>query len=151
MKHITVYTDGACSGNPGPGGWGAVLIYEAHRMEISGGEADTTNNRMEITAAIKALEALKQPCEVDIFSDSAYLINAHNQHWLKSWQNNGWMRKKNGKPEPVLNRDLWEKLAELEKIHVVSWNKVSGHAGVKENERCDVLATAAAARVKSFL
>lgn len=151
MKHITVYTDGACSGNPGPGGWGAVLIYEAHRMEISGGEANTTNNRMEIMAAIKALEALKQPCEVDIYSDSAYLINAHNQYWLRAWQKNGWTHKVNGKSELVLNRDLWERLSQLENIHKVTWNKVTGHAGVKENERCDELATAAAARVKSFL
>ena len=134
MKNVIIYTDGACSGNPGPGGWGAVLMCGAARRELGGGEPMTTNNRMEIMAAVKALNELNQSCNVDIFSDSAYLVDAHNKGWLAKWQANGWKhRDKNGK------------LTEAESRHIVTWHKVSGHAGVPENERCDEIATGHAA------
>ena len=139
MKLVTIYTDGACSGNPGPGGWGAVLIYGEHRREISGGEAVTTNNRMELTAAIKALEALNAPCEVDLYSDSAYLINAYEQGWLKNWIRRGWVK---ADKKPVENVDLWKRLLELSGTHTVHWIKVKGHASNVENNRCDELAVA---------
>ncbi len=157
MKQVTIYTDGACSGNPGPGGWAALLIYGEARKMLRGGEKLTTNNRMELTAAIKALEALKVPCSADIYSDSSYLVDAHDMHWLDAWQKNNWRRKKAGTDKnekadhvsdtadekaeetgkPVLNADLWKQLLALEKKHVVRWHKVSGHAGVSENELCD--------------
>ena len=136
-KQITIYTDGACSYNPGPGGWGAVLMYNGHRKEISGFVADTTNNRMELLAAVEALKALKSPCKVDLYSDSAYLVNAWKQHWLDNWQKNGW---KNSKKQPVENQDLWKELLGLAKIHDVSWIKVKGHSDNVENNRCDELA-----------
>ena len=146
MKKITIYTDGACSGNPGPGGWAAILKYGKYTKHISGGEKDTTNNRMEIMAAIRGLQALKQPCDVDLYSDSAYLVNAHNQGWLEKWQKADWTRGK--KKEAVLNVDLWLELLEQEKIHSVKWHKVAGHAGVEENELCDRLAVEASEMYK---
>lgn len=139
-KKVTIYTDGACSGNPGPGGWGAVLIYGSQRKELSGAAETTTNQRMELTAALQALQALKEPCEVILFSDSAYLINAFNQHWLDNWQRNGW---RNAKKQPVENQDLWQALLNISSQHQVSWRKVKGHAGDTYNERCDELARAA--------
>jgi ribonuclease HI len=146
MKSVTIYTDGACSGNPGPGGWGAVLIYGKTRTEIGGGEGVTTNNRMELTAAIKALECLNQPCQVELYSDSSYLVDSHVKGWLLSWEKENWTRRK-GK-EQVPNSDLWQRLRELESIHSVSWLKVSGHAGVEENECCDKIATSWAKQFK---
>jgi ribonuclease HI len=144
MKKITIYTDGACSGNPGPGGYGAVLIYGTHRKEISGGEAQTTNNRMEMTAVIKGLEMLKEPCEVAIFSDSRYVVDAIEKGWALRWQKNNWKR---NKKEPALNPDLWEQLLNLLQQHKVTFHWVKGHAGNPENERCDFLATEAAAKL----
>lgn len=137
MKKVTIYTDGACSGNPGPGGWGAILLYGEKSKEISGYEPSTTNNRMELTAAIKALRALKEPCEVDLYSDSAYLVNAFQQDWLGKWQQKGWV---NSKKEPVENQDLWQELLKLTKTHEVKWIKVKGHADNEFNNRCDELA-----------
>lgn len=142
MKKVMIYTDGACSGNPGPGGWGAVLLYNESRKEISGGETPSTNNRMEIMAAIAAMESLKEACEVDLYSDSAYLVNAFRQGWLENWQRNGW---KTSKKQPVENQDLWQRLLQQTKIHQVTWHKVKGHAENKENNRCDELARAAIA------
>lgn len=136
MKNIVLYTDGACSGNPGKGGWGAILFYGDTKKELSGGEADTTNNRMELTAVIKGLEALKEPCNVDVYSDSAYVVNAFLQGWVKNWQSNGWRSTKG----QVLNIDLWQRLVELCQIHSVSWHKVKGHADNVYNNRCDALA-----------
>lgn len=144
-KKVTIYTDGACSGNPGPGGWGVVLLYGRQQKELSGAEAATTNQRMELTAALRALQALKEPCEVVLFSDSAYLINAFNQHWLDNWQRNGW---RNAKKQPVENQDLWKSLLAANKTHQVSWQKVKGHAGDKYNERCDELARQAISTLK---
>ena len=144
-KKVTIYTDGACSGNPGPGGWGVVLLYGRQQKELSGAEVATTNQRMELTAALQALQALKEPCEVVLFSDSAYLINAFNQHWLNNWQLNGWL---NAKKQPVENQDLWKALLAVSKTHQVSWQKVKGHAGDKYNERCDELARQAISTLK---
>ena len=144
-KHVVIYTDGACSGNPGPGGWGAVLIYNEHRLELSGYEAETTNNRMELMAAIEALSALKQACRVDLYTDSSYLENAFTKGWLASWQKRGWQTV--GK-KPVVNQDLWVKLLELTNLHTVSWHRVKGHADNAENNRCDKLATEAVKKVK---
>jgi len=140
MKKITIYTDGACSGNPGPGGYGVVLIHNAHRKELSGGEKETTNNRMEVLAAIVALEALNQPCEVALYSDSKYLVDAIEKGWARRWRENNWMR---NKKEPALNVDLWERLLPLTDKHKVSFHWVKGHAGNPENERCDELARGA--------
>ncbi len=140
MTQVVIYTDGACSGNPGPGGWGAVLCAGDREKELSGGESNTTNQRMELTAAIEALMALKRPCQVTLYSDSAYLVNAFQQHWLVNWQRNGWL---NSKKQPVENQDLWQKLLQLTKVHQVDWQKVKGHNGVVYNERCDALARAA--------
>ncbi|HHX75528.1 MAG TPA: ribonuclease HI [Firmicutes bacterium] len=137
MKEVIIYTDGACSGNPGPGGYGAVLCYGDHVRELSGGEEKTTNQRMELLAAIVALEQLKYPCRVKLHSDSAYLINAFRQNWFKNWQKNGWL---NSKKEPVQNRDLWERLLELAARHSIEWIKVKGHADDPLNNRCDELA-----------
>jgi ribonuclease HI len=137
MKKVIIYTDGACSGNPGPGGYGAVLQYGGHEKEISGGEKDTTNQRMELTAAIRALEQLKEPCHVLLHSDSAYLVNAFQQRWFDKWLRNGWQ---NSKKEDVQNRDLWERLLELSAIHQIEWVKVKGHADNEYNNRCDQLA-----------
>ena len=138
-KTVYLYTDGACSGNPGPGGWGAVLVYGDHRKELSGGEKNTTNNRMELTAAIRGLEALKRPCKVVLTSDSKYLVDAVTKGWLDSWQRRGWKR---GKNEEVLNVDLWEELLPLLTRHQVEFVWVKGHAGHPENERCDRMAVA---------
>lgn len=141
MKDVQIYTDGACSGNPGPGGWGAVLIYNEHKKELSGGEALTTNNRMEIMAAIKALSALNMICKVDLYTDSAYLCNAFNQHWLNNWKRNGWLT---ASKKPVENKDLWLELTTLTDKHSVTFHKVKGHADNELNNRCDQLATTAA-------
>lgn len=145
MKHVIIYTDGACSGNPGPGGWGAVLIYGEIRREMSGAEASTTNNRMELTAAIKALEALKTACAVDLYSDSAYLINAYKQNWLTNWVRRGWLK---ADKKPVENVDLWKHLLELSALHTIVWHKVKGHADNPENNLCDRLATDAVKRLR---
>ncbi|MBQ4618474.1 MAG: ribonuclease HI [Clostridia bacterium] len=145
MKEVIVYTDGACSGNPGPGGWGCVLIYGEHRKEMSGGEKETTNNRMELMAAIRALEALNVPCSVDLYSDSAYLVNAFEQGWLSNWVKRGWIK---ADKKPVENVDLWKRILELVNMHKVVFHKVKGHASNKENNRCDELATAAVKTVK---
>ncbi|WP_054694161.1 ribonuclease HI [Syntrophomonas palmitatica] len=141
MKKIIIYTDGACSGNPGPGGWGAVLFYGEHIKEISGGEEATTNQRMELTAVIEALKALKvSGWEVTVYSDSAYIVNAFKQGWIENWQKNGW---KNSKKEAVANQDLWLNLLALLQKNRVKIEKVKGHAGDEFNERCDQLARAA--------
>lgn len=137
MKEVIVYTDGACSGNPGPGGWGAILMFGSHHKEISGFEALTTNNRMELTAAVEALEALKEPCNVVLHSDSAYLVNSFKQGWLTKWQLNGWKTSNKG---PVENQDIWKKLLELTGKHNVAWVKVKGHSDNEFNNRCDKLA-----------
>lgn len=139
MKNVEIFTDGACSGNPGPGGWGAILRYKKIEKEISGGEAETTNNRMEITAVIEALSLLKEPCNVILYSDSQYVCNALTKGWAKKWKSNGWKRNKN---EPALNSDLWERLLVLYDKHNVNIVWVKGHAGHLENERCDKLAVA---------
>ena len=141
MKKVEIFTDGACSGNPGPGGWGAILRYNTTEKEISGGEAKTTNNRMEITAVIEALTLLKEPCEVTLYSDSQYVCNALTKGWAKKWKSNNWMR---NKKEPALNPELWEKLLELYDKHNITGVWVKGHAGHPENERCDRLAVAQA-------
>lgn len=138
-KYIEIFTDGACSGNPGPGGWGAILRYGNREKELSGGEKDTTNNRMELTAVIMALEALKEPCIVKLTTDSKYVCDAINQNWVYSWQKNGW---KKADKKPALNVDLWERLLPLLEIHEVTFCWVKGHAGHRENERCDALAVA---------
>lgn len=137
MKKVEIYTDGACSGNPGPGGWGAVLLWNGHEKEISGGEKDTTNNRMEVSAVIMALSALKEPCEVTLFSDSAYTVNAFNLGWIRNWETNGW---KTADRKDVQNADLWKRLLDLTKIHRVTFVKVKGHADNAYNNRCDELA-----------
>ncbi len=138
MKQVTIYTDGACSGNPGEGGWGAVLIFGEKRAELSGYEASTTNNRMEVYAAIQALEQLKEPCEVDLYSDSSYLVNAFEQGWLVSWKQNRW---RTAAKKPVQNQDLWERLDALTAKHRVRFHKVKGHSDDELNNRCDFLAT----------
>ena len=146
MTEVTIYTDGACSGNPGPGGWGALLMWRDQKRELSGGEAQTTNNRMELMAAIQALETLKRPCEVKLYSDSAYLVNAFLQGWLTKWQANGW---KNAKKGPVENQDLWQRLLVQASEHQISWIKVKGHSDNPYNNRCDELAVAEAAKFKA--
>lgn len=138
MKEVVIYTDGACSGNPGPGGWGAVLIYGEHSIELSGYDPETTNNRMEMTAALQALSRLKQPCRVKLYSDSAYLVNAWRKGWLQSWQAHNWVK---SDKQPVLNVDLWKELLKMAEIHQVEWIKVKGHANNVWNNRCDELAT----------
>ncbi|HAW15684.1 MAG TPA: ribonuclease HI [Clostridiales bacterium] len=146
LTKVTIYTDGACSGNPGPGGWGAILMASGHKKEISGGEKLTTNNRMELMAVIMALEALNRPCEVDLYSDSAYVVNAFNQHWIDNWQKNGW---KNSAKAEVANTDLWMKLLKLTATHRVNFIKVKGHADNEFNNRCDELAVAQSVRYSS--
>ena len=140
MKKVTVFTDGACSGNPGKGGYGAILRYNGTEKELSGGFRDTTNNRMEIMGAIAALEALREACEVTIITDSQYLVNSIEKRWVFGWKARGWRR---GKNEPVLNVDLWKRLLPLLELHTVTFQWVRGHAGHAENERCDALAVAA--------
>ncbi|MEG0179960.1 MAG: ribonuclease HI [Oscillospiraceae bacterium] len=137
MKTVKIYTDGACSGNPGPGGYGAILEYGDKRREISGGEASTTNNRMELMAFIAALEVLKEPCNVILCSDSKYLIDGLSKGWAKGWRARGWVK---SDKKPALNSDLWAKLLDLTEIHSVKYNWVKGHAGHAQNERCDELA-----------
>ena len=138
MKHVILYTDGACSGNPGPGGWGAVLTYKGTEKELCGFAPDTTNNRMELTAVIKGLIALKERCFVDVYTDSAYVLNAFEKGWLMLWESNGW---KTAAKKPVENQDLWKTLLNLTRDHVVKFYKVKGHADDARNNRCDALAT----------
>ena len=144
MKKVILYTDGACSGNPGVGGWGAVLIYKGAEKRFSGAFAETTNNRMEITAGIEGLKALKEPCEVDVYSDSAYTVNAFENGWVYGWLRNGFKKSDN---KPVLNEDLWRELVSLTEIHKVRFIKVKGHADNEYNNICDKLATDA---IKNF-
>ena len=144
MKKVTIYTDGACSGNPGVGGWGAVLMYNGVEKRISGAEDNTTNNRMELLAVINALECLKEPCEVTLYSDSAYAVNAFLNGWVYEWEKSGW---KKADKKPVLNDDLWKRLLSLTRIHKVEFVKVKGHADNEYNNVCDKLATDA---VKNF-
>ena len=143
IKHVDIFTDGACSGNPGPGGYGVILRYKGVNKELSGGEPNTTNNRMELPAVITGLAALKEPCEVTLYSDSRYIIDAIQMGWAKKWQANHWMR--NAK-EPALNSDLWEQLLGLLERHQVTFVWVKGHAGHPENERCDQLVVQASMR-----
>ena len=138
MKKVDIYTDGACRGNPGKGGWGAVLVYNGREKELSGGERETTNNRMELTAAIKSLACLKEACEVTLYSDSKYLIDAVTKGWVYSWKSKGW---KKADKSPALNVDLWEELLALLERHKVTFIWVKGHDGHEYNERCDTLAT----------
>lgn len=145
MKEVELYTDGACSGNPGIGGWAAVLIYKGHQKQISGGEKETTNNRMEISAVVNGLKKLKQACRVTIYSDSAYVVNAINNDWLTNWQLNGW---KTANKKEVLNRDLWEELLDLLSKHQVTFVKVKGHADNELNNLCDKLAVAEVQKLK---
>jgi ribonuclease HI len=137
MKEVELYTDGACRGNPGRGGWGAILVYGKYEKEMSGGERETTNNRMELMAAISGLEALKEPCAVKLYSDSKYLVDAYNLGWVYSWKESGWRRGK----EKLKNPDLWERLFALTEQHEVTFIWVKGHNGHGYNERCDMLAT----------
>lgn len=137
MEEVTIYTDGACSGNPGPGGWGTILMYNENKKEISGGKDNTTNNVMELTAVIEGLKLLKFSCKVKLYSDSAYVVNAFNQKWIYGWLKNGW---KNASKEPVKNKELWQELYKLTKIHEVEFIKVKGHADNEYNNRCDELA-----------
>ncbi len=139
MKTVTLYTDGACSGNPGPGGWGAILEYQGTEKELSGGEASTTNNRMELTAVIAGLSALKEPCIVELYSDSKYVIDGLSLGWAASWRKNGW---KKADKKPALNPDLWEKLLNLVEKHQLHYHWVKGHAENEKNNRCDQLAVA---------
>ena len=138
MKKITLYTDGACSGNPGIGGWGCILEYNGREKELCGAEPNTTNNKMELLAVINGLKALKEPCEVDIYSDSAYVVNAFLQDWITNWQLNNW--RTSGKKE-VKNIEHWQELLNLCDTHKVTWHKVKGHADNEKNNRCDFLAT----------
>lgn len=137
MKTVTLYTDGACSGNPGPGGWGVVLMYGAHKKELSGGERNTTNNRMELTAVIMGLEALNEPCRVELYSDSKYVIDALQKGWAKSWRSRNWIK---GDKKPALNPDLWARLLDLCEEHTLHFHWVKGHAENPYNNRCDELA-----------
>lgn len=137
MEEVTIYTDGACSGNPGPGGWGAILMYKDNKKEISGGKKDTTNNVMELTAVIEALKLLKYPCKVNVYSDSAYVVNAFLQNWIIGWQRNNW---KTSDKKDVKNKELWQELIALTKVHDVTFFKVKGHADNEYNNRCDELA-----------
>ena len=139
MKTVTLYTDGACSGNPGPGGWGAILMYGPHRKELSGGEAETTNNRMELTAVIRGLEALREPCAVELWSDSRYVIDGLSKGWAVGWRARGWVK---ADKKPALNPDLWGRLLELAEIHTLTYHWVKGHAENEHNNRCDQLAVA---------
>lgn len=137
MEKVIIYTDGACSGNPGPGGWGTILMYQQNKKEISGGKKNTTNNVMELTAVIEGLKILKYPCEVELYSDSAYVVNAFKQGWLDNWVKNNW---KTAGKEPVKNQELWQELYNLTKTHKVNFHKVKGHSDNEYNNRCDELA-----------
>ena len=150
MKKVMIYTDGACSGNPGPGGWGAILLYQdangkEYKKEISGGEPETTNNRMELTGVIEALKILNQPCEIDLYSDSKYIIDAMEKGWALRWRENNWMR---NRKEPALNPDLWEELLNLNQKHDIKYHWVKGHASNEYNNRCDELAVQAREKYK---
>ncbi len=145
LKHVIIYTDGACSGNPGPGGWAAVLAYGPHERVVSGAEPQTTNNRMELRAALEALRALKEPCRVSLHTDSAYLARAFTEGWLSNWQRNGW---RTSSKKPVENKDLWEALLAQTDRHKVRWVKVKGHAGDPTNNRVDALAVEAMNRAR---
>lgn len=140
MEKITIYTDGACSGNPGPGGWGVIMMYKENKKELSGFSKETTNNIMELTAVIKGLENLKFPCEVDLYSDSAYVVNGFEKGWIYNWVKNNW---KTADKKPVKNKEEWQRLYELTKTHKVKFIKVKGHSDNKYNNRCDYLATTA--------
>lgn len=142
MKRVEIFTDGACKGNPGPGGWGVLLRMGRHEKELSGGEPETTNNRMELTAAIRGLEVLREPCAVELYSDSRYLLDGIEK-WVHAWQRNGWV---NAAKKPVKNADLWRALIKAARPHRITWHWVKGHDGHAENERVDALASAAAAR-----
>lgn len=146
LKTVTIYTDGACSGNPGPGGWGALLQYGEVEKELSGGEVETTNNRMELMAAIEALNALKKPCQVELYTDSTYVKDGINQ-WIHGWKRNGW---KTAAKKPVKNAELWQQLDEAVKRHHVNWHWVKGHAGDEGNERADALARGAIIREQNM-
>lgn len=137
MEKVTIYTDGACSGNPGPGGWGSILMYQDKKKEISGGKKDTTNNIMELTAVIEGLKLLKYPCEVDLYSDSAYVVNGFKQGWIYNWIKNDW---KTADKKPVKNKEIWQELYKLSKVHKVNFIKVKGHSDNEYNNRCDELA-----------
>ncbi len=139
MKQVTIYTDGACSGNPGPGGWGAILEFKGIEKELSGGEKNTTNNRMELTGVIMALRALKEPCMVDLYTDSKYVCDAVVQRWVYAWRAKGWIK---SDKKPALNVDLWQELLPLLEYHTVCWHWVKGHASNEKNNRCDALAVA---------
>ena len=143
MKTVEIYTDGACSGNPGPGGWGAILRYQGREKELFGGEANTTNNRMELTGVIEALSALKEPCRVELWSDSKYVVDALEKGWARSWRSKGW---KKADKKPALNVDLWERLLELADLHEIRCHWVKGHAENEYNNRCDAMAVAARER-----
>lgn len=144
MKTVTLYTDGACSGNPGPGGWAAILEWNGHEKELSGGENPTTNNRMELTAVIEGLRLLNQPCRVELYSDSKYVVDALEKGWVQSWKKNGW---KKADKKPALNVDLWEQLLQLLQEHSLFCHWVKGHAENPKNNRCDALAVAESQRV----
>lgn len=144
MEKVTIYTDGACSGNPGPGGWGAILMCKNNKKEISGGKKDTTNNIMELTAALEGLKLLKFPCEVELYSDSAYLVNGFTQGWINNWQKNNW---KTSNKEPVKNKEIWEEIYNLTKTHNVKFIKVKGHSDNEYNNRCDELARKAIQKI----
>ena len=137
MEKVVIYTDGACSGNPGPGGWGSILMYKENKKEIAGVKKDTTNNIMELTAVIEGLKLLKFPCEVELYSDSAYVVNAFEQGWIYNWVKNNW---KTAGKDPVKNQELWKELYDLTKTHKVKFNKVKGHSDNEYNNRCDELA-----------
>jgi len=143
MQTVILYTDGACSGNPGPGGWGALLIWNKKQKELSGSAADTTNNRMEMRAVIEGLRALTKPCHVKIHSDSALIVNAFNQNWIKNWKKRGW---KKANKKPVENQDLWKEMLDVMEPHNVEWIKVKGHSGHELNDRVDALAVNAIKR-----
>ena len=145
MQKVIIYTDGACSGNPGPGGWAAILIYGDNKKEISGGSRGTTNNIMELTAILEGLKALKIECEVEIYSDSAYSVNAFNQGWIYNWMKKGW---KTASGEPVKNKEIWQELYSLTQKHKVTFNKVKGHSDDELNNRCDELARGEIEKIK---
>ena len=145
MEEITIYTDGACSGNPGPGGWGSILMFKDLKKEISGGKRDTTNNVMELTAVVEALKLLKRKCKVNIYSDSAYVVNAFNQKWIYGWIKNGW---RNSEKEPVKNKELWQELYNFTKEHEITFIKVKGHSDNEYNNRCDELARQAILKIQ---
>ena len=145
MKAVILYTDGACSGNPGPGGWGSILMFGDHRRELSGGEPDTTNNRMEMTAVIEGLRALKEPCTVDLYSDSKYIIDAIGKGWAKGWRTRGWIK---SDKKPALNSDLWAILLDLCDYHTLELHWVKGHSTNEFNNRCDELAVVESKRLK---